>query len=1434
MEGLGALMIEGEDYEVVDECMEEEDTPNPAPSKPAEGSIDEAQSTSVETMSVNEVPDKIQHEQPKDADASVNTSKNAIDIDLCSNDNQILTPEEKNTTDPTMKEDSTDFTADISLDQLDDEKQVADNNILHNFKDTENIILDGNVETQGQKDVPDQGESNTTSKEEKNEIAVIEQKSDDTEKTSEQSAPTTSIEKNDWYEKKLSEKEATIRERMSKLARVLGFSYPGYEKWLEKVEKTEGSPVCKLEPARRCCLDKPYTNRWKFICSRKSVQESAKEADDTDASQNKKLETVWRLEATGSWGFNTNNESEFPPFVLRAVKIFENFLQTTDQQAQETIVKTDGSANDAPSDAEQKKVKQQWLWLLVRCNSMDELMLFATGKNISRNTMDLLKQVFESGPGKECNVKSLYCKSVNTSGDTIVTNTTFLLGSEALDEIVGGLKIQLAPKTNFWSNVAGAENVAKAVIDLLAPSPKTTVLEVGCGIGLIGLMMASKCQHVIGIDSPSEVEEAEMTCELNNIKNASFIMGSATEVINTIVAAVKNTKTYAIINANTNIGRAIELMTCLTKINSLKRIAMITTLTKHSVRAILELVRPVDPSHGLSFIPTLACVVDTLPVGPHFEVVILMERRLAYRTVQPWILKTLDEEGNPVDGNASQENSQSSNADEKVTVKASQSKVNQMKTGMKASPIKKVKPMAAKKGLAAKNTDGSMSKDKFKGKRAHSPDKSEVTPKKMVKKFNKFQPKPWRPEGPQKKKKDWNEEKPRVWPNPMYEKKIRESKNQGDLRERLSNNRVDIDIVQKVKEHQAMLEIAKDKLSGPAPIIDVQTAKQLQSMLNMVLEQTNKLQNQLPRSVWDRIAPVEGGERSNSKEELQDDLLRKGRFVQEMGTQDILITTANRTFMDNEPQQKPIYRKYNNLAPLEPNTALPTDWSPPKQMENVPKLPERYQEFRQAEPPGNTWNKGFEQPPRWGEFSGPRKPVSPPRKAPSPMKHRLSPPRRFSPKRPLLSPPRQTCSPPRKHVSLLRRPMSPFRQHVSPPRRPLSPMRRPSPPMRRPMSPPRRPISPMGRPISPPRRPMATHERPMTHDRPMSTHDRPMSTHDRPMATHDRPMATHDRPMATHDRPMATHDRSMATHERPMSTHERQMSTHDRQMSTHDRPISPLKRYVDDWDIPSRSAVEQSTWQRPGERISPEGVWRNDRIVIASGKWEQPSSTDRYHKDKWEPKDSQQSEGTWKSGAETWRGKQQTSAKPVAKEGGGWLPSSENRWTSVSGNDSWNIRPKESFSGREDSWMEKKTQRWEPPQGKDSWVQGDKDDWNDLPEDAKDPWGDDGNLGLKERWLKFDGTSSGWSRDADQQGDSWSKPKEGWQSKNQGVGQKPQWQSNTGQGMGKSRWLSEADMPKKPAATGWQTGNSSGSWQPQNFNFQQQRRFGTNQFKNRR
>lgn len=88
-----------------------------------------------------------------------------------------------------------------------------------------------------------------------------------------------------------------------------------------------------------------------------------------------------------------------------------------------------------------------------------------------------------------------HCIRFRSANNKINANTTFLVGAEALDEVVGDLKVQLSPKTNFWSNAAGALNVAKAVMDMLRPLKKVTILEIGCGLGVVGLMMAPVSTH---------------------------------------------------------------------------------------------------------------------------------------------------------------------------------------------------------------------------------------------------------------------------------------------------------------------------------------------------------------------------------------------------------------------------------------------------------------------------------------------------------------------------------------------------------------------------------------------------------------------------------------------------------------------------------------------------------------------------------------------------------------------------------------------------------------------------------------------------------------------------------------------------------------------------------------------------------------------------
>ncbi|KYN01223.1 tRNA (uracil-5-)-methyltransferase like protein A [Cyphomyrmex costatus] len=1354
--------------------------------------------------------------------------------------------------------DTTDFTADIDLDQFDGQKDVTDEDVMHHLDVIENIELDPETFCVDQC-MKENNQSEFSEKEgeeqaeEKDEVTVIEEEFIEVK----------------WYEKKLAEKNTLLKERLSKLARVLTVSYPSYEKWLERIQKIEGSPICKVDPIRRCSLKKPNTNRWKFQCKKKSIQESIK--PDPDSSANT-LKSVWNLEPIGIGSATAPHITEFPSFVLKAVKIFEDFLQTTISEDTVEDTSNENPSDDISMDIDTKKdvdqdKKQHWLCLLVRCNSKDELMLFATGKNISRSVMDRLKQTYEFGPGRNCNVKSLYCKSMNKRDDKIVT--TFLVGAEALDETVGNLKVQLAPKTNFWCNAGGAWNVAKTVADMLEPTKKITVLEIGCGIGVIGLTIASKCREVIGVDSPSEIEEAEMTCELNNIYNVSFIMGSPSEVVIKLNSARdlynKNRVTYCIVNAGTNIGRAIEVMTCLRKISSLRRIVMVTTLTKQSVRAILELARPIETGLGHPFMPIRACVVDTLPTGPHFEVVILMERRLMHRLTQPWFIKMLEEESKTLANTKVLE--KIINNDKPENVENTWIRKNPL---AKPELVEKTKALFTKKiTKAVKSNPSSPVKGKLKLKRDHSPDIIEI--KKMSKKkIEKVGPKPKLGQHDvTAKKKNWFHENSTLRINPLFEKKTREVKEQIDLREKLLSNRIDTDLIQKVNESREILEAAKEKLSGPSPTVDATTAKELKNVLSLVLDQTNKIQTHLPRSVWDRIAPPE----LESKKELDDDPLLKGRFVQETRAQDIVITTANKEYLETE-DNKPKFKKYHNLAPLEPNMVMPMSKKFNKS-DNRPEFPQKsFDNRNRQQNQDNSWNKnkGFDRN-RWSDMGSSRKPVSPMKRQNLSFTQRAPPSDGFSSKRPLLSPPRRLSSPSKRHFSpdrsyqarnspshreySQRRPMSPMRvmvsddrerHEMSPPRRPFSPINQQmSSPRRslqmsgRPMSPIRRHISPPRPQLSPPRRQMSSMEFDLS-ARQLSPERRHMSPIVRMMSPprpRDLIPPRHQSPPMRHFSPhRGSHIRNVTPPRRQQSPPRRQQSPPRRQQSPPRRQNSPPNRFADEWDIPSRGAIEQSsTWQRSvNER--PENVWRNERQPTMSGNWQAMPDNDKYRK-------STNQDKSWDNRESSSHGNSWNVKQSLASMKEPWQ-TSDNRWpgSSRSGNSSenWN-RGNESLGGRnKEPWMNTNKPRWEQPQSND-WNQGDKDDWNDLPEDARDPWGDDSNVGLNRNIDNQVPSSSNWSREVDK--DPWGKSKDNWQSKSQMFPAKSLCQNSNNSNINDSRWLPLNDMNKKVSSshtsTNWQGGTNVGSnigtnvgWQS-NYGLQApQRSFVANLFKDRR
>ena len=117
--------------------------------------------------------------------------------------------------------------------------------------------------------------------------------------------------------------------------------------------------------------------------------------------------------------------------------------------------------------------------------------------------------------------------SVNES-HAEVTNlpTTLLWGEDAIEEELCGLRFRVRPNAFLQTNTRMAERLYELAGEYAALTGNETVYDLYCGIGTIGLTLASKALTVWGV----EVSEESVACalenaDLNGITNAAFFAG---------------------------------------------------------------------------------------------------------------------------------------------------------------------------------------------------------------------------------------------------------------------------------------------------------------------------------------------------------------------------------------------------------------------------------------------------------------------------------------------------------------------------------------------------------------------------------------------------------------------------------------------------------------------------------------------------------------------------------------------------------------------------------------------------------------------------------------------------------------------------------------------------------------------------------------------
>ena len=104
--------------------------------------------------------------------------------------------------------------------------------------------------------------------------------------------------------------------------------------------------------------------------------------------------------------------------------------------------------------------------------------------------------------------------------------TNLLWGEEAIEEELLGLRYRVRPNAFLQTNTAMAERLYELAIEYAGLTGDETVYDLYCGIGTIGLSMASRALTVWGV----EVSEESVACAienagLNGISNAAFFAG---------------------------------------------------------------------------------------------------------------------------------------------------------------------------------------------------------------------------------------------------------------------------------------------------------------------------------------------------------------------------------------------------------------------------------------------------------------------------------------------------------------------------------------------------------------------------------------------------------------------------------------------------------------------------------------------------------------------------------------------------------------------------------------------------------------------------------------------------------------------------------------------------------------------------------------------
>ncbi|KAJ0067697.1 hypothetical protein NL108_009839, partial [Boleophthalmus pectinirostris] len=229
-----------------------------------------------------------------------------------------------------------------------------------------------------------------------------------------------------------------------------------------------------------------------------------------------------------------------------------------------------------------------WKQLTVRTTRIGQAMaiVFFNPQKLDEEELDALKtsmkQYFTEGEGKDSGITSLYFvrEGQRTSPNPEDLPCELVGGESCIYEELLGLKFRISPHSFFQVNTGAAEVLYSAVGEWAQLDENSTVLDVCCGTGTIGISLAKRVKKVIGIELCQEaVEDAKVNAKLNELSNIEFHCGKAEDVFPNILSGTVASNLIAIVDPP-RAGLHSKVILAIRRAENLKRLVYVACNAK--------------------------------------------------------------------------------------------------------------------------------------------------------------------------------------------------------------------------------------------------------------------------------------------------------------------------------------------------------------------------------------------------------------------------------------------------------------------------------------------------------------------------------------------------------------------------------------------------------------------------------------------------------------------------------------------------------------------------------------------------------------------------------------------------------------------------------------------------------------------------------------